>query len=57
MTVSTSRAAPLAHPVRRPAVSAAEPPWPRLPCLLGALLASGGMWLGLIALGRLLFAG
>jgi hypothetical protein len=32
-------------------------PWPRLLCFTAALLASGGLWLGLIALARQLLAG
>jgi hypothetical protein len=32
-------------------------PWPRLLCFTAALLASGGLWIGLIALAQRLFAG
>lgn len=32
-------------------------PWPRLVCFTAALLASGGLWMGLIALARQIVAG
>ena len=32
-------------------------PWPRLVCFTAALLVSGGLWMGLIALARQIVAG
>ena len=32
-------------------------PWPRLLCFTAALLASGGLWIGLIALAQHLLTG
>ena len=57
MAVSIPQTAGLSDPAPRRAALAASQPWPRLPCLLGALLASCGLWAGLLALGRLLIAG